>query len=218
LTPRGQAQAEAVGVGLAARIADGDQVLFQHTPVARVVETARLLRAGLSAALAATGRAERVSLAPLTLDMSLCNVRFILAPSQEPEEPSVLYTTINTPTYMQTVSLARAKFYDEFWTSPDPMGYWLTHDSAGAAETPAVVLARMQSRLRELLAMPVNSSGVTHWIGVTHSGAMRNLLRAAFGADPGEPEFCEVIAIAPGDQIDLAQITYRGQSGFLKLN
>lgn len=216
LTPRGRAQAEAAGAALAARIADGDAVSIQHSPVIRVMETAELLRAGLLSALAAGGRADRVAVSPPRPDVALCNVRFILGPGQEPEEPSLLYATINSPAYMQSVSPARAEFYRGFWTSNDPMGYWLAHDSAGAAETPEVVLARMKERLRAVLAAHDGSVERQHWIGVTHSGAMRNILCAAFGEDPGEPDFCEVIVVEPSGR-DQAVLSYRGQSASLKL-
>ena len=268
VTPRGQAQAEAAGAALASRIADGDAVSIHHSPVIRVRETAELLRDGLVSALAA-GRTDRVAISPLHLDPSLCNVRFILGPGQEPEEPSLLYETINTPAYIESASPARAEFYRGFWSSRDPMGYWLTHDSAGAAETPEFVLARMKERLRSLFhetsilsgmrksAMKSNdtfstreppststspfdfaqgrsvsaqgarsaenveqlqkTTGRLHWIGVTHSGAMRGVLRAAFGDDPGEPDFCEVIVVEPSGHADRAALSYRGRSALLDI-
>jgi broad specificity phosphatase PhoE len=149
--------------------------------------------------------------------VALCNVRFILGPGREPEEPSLLYAAINTPAYLQSVSPARAEFYRGFWSSRDPMGYWLTHDSAGAAETPEVVLARVRERLRSLFANHTNKAeSRLHWIGVTHSGAMRDVLRAAFGEDPGEPDFCEAIVAEPAGR-DQATLSYRGRSAPLVL-
>ena len=217
ITPRGRAQAEAAGAALASRIAGGDSVSIRHSPVTRVLETAELLRAGLVSALAAAGRADRVVISPLHLDVALCNVRFILGPGQEPEEPSLLYETINTPAYIESASPARAEFYRGFWSSRDPMGYWLTHDSAGAAETPEVVLARMKERLRGLFANHAGMDRRLHWIGVTHSGAMRDVLRAAFGDDPGEPDFCEVIVVEPSGHADRAAVSYRGRSALLDI-
>jgi broad specificity phosphatase PhoE len=216
ITTRGREQAEAVGAALASRIADGDTVAIQHSPVLRVRETAELLRAGLSSALAAAGRGDRVAISPPHPDVALCNVRFILGPGREPEEPSLLYAAINTPAYLQSVSPARAEFYRGFWSSRDPMGYWLTHDSAGAAETPEVVLACVQGRLRSLFAEHGGTDGRLHWIGVTHSGAMRAVLRAAFGEDPGEPDFCEVIVVEPSGT-DRATLTYRDRSALLDI-
>jgi len=172
ITARGRKQAEAAGVALANRIAVGEAVTIRHSPVTRVKETAEFLRAGLVAALAAGGRMDRVAISSPHPDDALCNVRFILEPGQEPEEPSLLYATINTPAYLQSVPPARAEFYRGFWTSDDPMGYWLTHDSAGAAETPEVVLARVRNRIRALFAAHNGIGERLHWIGVTHSGMM----------------------------------------------
>ena len=249
LTPRGREQAEAAGAVLAARLAAsprlglsgvsgaGNIVSIQHSPVRRVVETAELLRASLSSALTTAGYAGRIAVSPPQPDEALCNVRFILEPGREPEEPSLLHTQINTPAYLQAAPPARVEFYRGFWSSNDPMGYWLTHDSAGAAETPAVVLNRLLTRLKNLFAAPARTKrGPTplanlHWIGVTHSGAMRVLLRQAFGEDPGEPNFCEVIGIEPaaasnprlGPRLGLSGVSgavtlsYRGQSALLPI-
>ena len=160
LTPRGRAQAEAAGAALASRIAGGDTVSIRHSPVMRVLETAELLRAGLVSALAAAGRADRAVISPLHLDVALCNVRFILGPGQEPEEPSLLYETINTPAYIESASPARAEFYRGFWSSRDPMGYWLTHDSARtrmqAAQAEAVRPHHWGNRAKYVLEHIIN--------------------------------------------------------------
>ena len=215
LTPRGRAQAEAAGAALADHVADGDTVSIQHSPVKRVVETAELLRDGLSSALTTAGR---IAISPPGLDVALSNVRFYLEPGKEPQEPSLYYSTINTPAFLQSVSPARAEFYRGFWRSNDPMGYWLTHDSAGAAEPPEVVLARVQDKLRGLFAEHSGkTSGHLRWIGVTHSGAMRNVLRAAFGEDPGEPDFCGIITVEATDSLDCATLAYRGRTALLSL-
>ena len=230
LTPRGREQAEAAGAVLAARLTAGDTVTIQHSPVRRVVETAELLRASLSSALTTAGYAGRIAVSPPQPDEALCNVRFILEPGREPEEPSLLHMQINTPAYLQAAPPARAEFYRGFWSSNDPMGYWLTHDSAGAAETPAVVLNRLQTRLKTLFAAsarpkrgaaPVRPkrgpSANLHWIGVTHSGAMRVLLQWAFRQDPGEPNFCEVISIEPAAASHRATLSYRGQTALVPI-
>jgi broad specificity phosphatase PhoE len=223
LTPRGRAQAEAAGAALAGLLAEGDTVLLYHSPVKRVKETADLMHASIDAALKTSGRDGRVHLRAPRQDGALCNVRFIAAPDAEPEEPSLLYTRINTPAFQQDLPSARADFYRGFWASADPMGYWLTHDSAGGAETVEVVLERLRERLRSLFVSLADDedasvqTGHTHWIGVTHSGAMRALLRAAFGDDPGEPNFCESIFIEPSDQTGWVTLSYRGRSTSLNL-
>jgi len=273
LTPRGRAQAETAGAALADLLAEGDTVLLYHPkgPVKRVKETADLMHASIDAALKTSGRDGRVHLHAPRQDQALCNVRFFAARGEEPEEPSLLYARINTPAFLQDLLPAQADFYHGFWASADPMGYWLTHDSAGGAETVEVVLARLQGRLRSLFdpkrlsensfppqpalsRSPERSEGAVegldwggssataagtaasqtdpkthsagetpsprervHWIGITHSGAMRALLRAAFGDDPGEPNFCESILIEPSDQTGWVTLSYRGRSASLDI-
>jgi len=224
LTPRGRTQAETAGAALADLLAEGDTVLLYHSPVKRVKETADLMHASIHAALKTSGRDDRVHLHAPRQDQALCNVRFFAAPGQEPEEPSLLYARINTPAFLQDLVPAQVDFYRGFWVSADPMGYWLTHDSAGGAETVEVVLARLQGRLRGLFDPNANNAGETpsprgrvHWIGITHSGAMRALLRAAFGDDPGEPNFCESILIEPSDQTGHVILSYRGRSAPLNI-
>lgn len=222
LTPRGRAQAETTGAALADPLAEGDTVLLYHSPVKRVKETADLMHASIDAALKTSGRDGRVHLHAPRQDQALCNVRFFAAPGEEPEEPSLLYARINTPAFQQDLPPARADFYRGFWVSADPMGYWLTHDSAGGAETVEVVLARLQGRLRSLfdperLGETPSPRGRVHWIGITHSGAMRALLRAAFGDDSGEPDFCESILIEPSDRTGWVTLSYRGRSASLNI-
>jgi broad specificity phosphatase PhoE len=217
ITARGREQAQAAGVTLANCIDAGEAVTIRHSPVTRVKETAEFLRAELVSALAAEGRMERVAVSQPHPDDALCNVRFILGPGLEPEEPAVVYATINTPAYLQSVSPARAEFYRGFWNSDDPMGYWLTHDSAGAAETPEVVLARVRNRIRALFAEHNGTGERLHWIGVTHSGTMRDVLREAFGQDPGEPDFCAIITLEPSGHADRVRLTYHDQSALLDI-
>lgn len=215
LTPRGRAQAEAAGALLAAHVAAGDSVAIRYSPVTRVKETAELLRGSLSSALAPSGG---VIISPPQPDEALCNVRFVSIPGEPPNEPSLLHAQTNNPAYLQSVSPARADFYRGFWASHDPMGYWLTRDSAGAAETPEIVWARVCERVRRLLAehAPV-MGGRTHWIGVTHSGALRVVLRHALGADPGEPEFCGVVVIEPDGPGNRLTLSYQGRSAPLEI-
>ncbi|MBI3243035.1 MAG: histidine phosphatase family protein [Chloroflexi bacterium] len=215
LTPRGQAQAEAAGALLATRVAASDSVAIRYSPVTRVKETAELLHGSLSSALAAAGG---VIFSPLQPDEALSNVRFILNPGEPPNEPSLLHAQTNSPAFLQSVSPARADFYRGFWASRDPMGYWLTRDSAGAAETLEIVWARVCERVRGLL--DEHGQGLerrTHWIGVTHSGALRVVLRHAFGADPGEPDFCSFVVIEPDGPRNRLTLSYQGRRTPLEL-
>jgi broad specificity phosphatase PhoE len=98
------------------------------------------------------------------------------------------------------------------------MGHWLTHDSEGGAESPGLVLERIRERLLHIFYSSARIAGQTaHWILVTHSGTMRVLLREAFGEDPGEPDFCEIISLEDIGQAGLAKLTHRGRTAFLRL-
>ncbi len=211
LTPLGRAQAEAAGEALAGHLAAGDTVQIFHSPVHRVEETAEVICYRLLA--------EPVSLHSPLPDPALENVRFVEGTAGELKEPSLLYTELSQPAYLRTLPPARAEYYRGFWGSRDPMGYWLTRESHGGAETPQTVLARLLGRLNGIFAeaesgdgpLPFWESECTHWVLVTHSGAMRALLRHALGADPGEPNFCEIIVVEPGEQPGEARLTYRGR-------
>jgi len=208
LTARGREQAGAVGRALTSRIGQGEAVFIFHSPVTRVRETAELAREALRMGL----RVEGVTLHSPELDVALSNVRFVVSPEQGPEEPSLVYARINAPAYLSALPPARAAFYRGFWDSPDPMGYWLTHPSDGGAETPECVLGRLLTRLREILTDGKLYEVRTHWIMVTHSGAMRALLRHAFGADPGEPNFCEIVVIEPSESLSGVTLVYRNRT------
>lgn len=205
LTAQGRAQAHAAGAELAARVAASDAAIHVfYSPVRRVVETAQLLTETLRDTLGE--RAARIQTAQL--DGALENVRFVPDAARGLQEPSLLYTEMSTPEFLETVSPARAKFFREFWTSDDPMGYWLTHDSDGGAETPTAVLRRLQERLREIFSSDASNE---IFILTTHSGAMRVLLANALSADPGEPDFCEIITLQPSSESNGIELTYRGK-------
>jgi len=216
LTARGQEQARLAGSALARQMADGDTVCVHYSPVTRVRETADILYASLAAALRA-GNFSRVVLHPPQPDPALHNVRFILEPGQQPEEPSLLYTQSNDPAYLQTRPPAQADFYRGFWASADHIGYWLSHDSGGGAETPTTVLARVRARLGEISALDGSHPTQTHWLMITHSGTMRTVLCEALGTDPGEPDFCETVILRPAAQAGRVTLSYRGQAASLSI-
>ncbi len=208
LTARGRAQARAAGGEIASRIPNSRATIhIFHSPVRRVVETAQLLTESLCATL----QTRTTRLYPPRPDYALENVRFLSDSSRGMLEPSLLYAEMNTPEFLQSLPPARAEFFRGFWTSSDPMGYWLTHESEGGAETPANVLRRLQERLREICSTGARSERHI-FVLTTHSGAMRVLLSSVFGADPGEPNFCEIIALEPAPQTNVLQTTYRGQT------
>ena len=223
LTPRGRALAQAAGTALYDRLADGDLVYVQHAPVTRVQETADLLYSAMASALRMAGRESRIHLYPPQPDPGLRNVRFIVEPGQEPQEPTLAFARINSPGYLESLLPARATFFRGFWASPDRLGFWLTHDSAGAAETTDEVWARLRNWLQSKFAdhagagSSSSGAGCVHWIGVTHSGGMRVVLRRALGFDPGEPDDCEAIIVEPSGETDRLVIAYRGQGARLAL-
>lgn len=230
LTALGYEQAAASGAALADRIREGDTVFVYHSPVTRVQQTANVLYQSLTAALAASGRAARVTLHQPQPDSALCNPGFIVGLGREPVEPSLVYAMTSEPDYLEGLPAARAEFYRGFWASADPMGYWLTHDSGGGAESPAAVLARLRERLRDIFsgkALAPDPSptakggggrgGSSHWIMVTHAGTMRALLQPAFGTDPGEPDFCEAIVLQLSGQADPVTLSYRGRVALLDI-
>jgi hypothetical protein len=45
---------------------------------------------------------------------------------------------------------------------------------------------------------------------------MRDVLREAFGEDPGEPDFCEVIVVEPSER-NQARLSYRSRSAPLDI-
>lgn len=214
ITARGRDQAAAAGEALASRIAEGDTVSVYYSPVRRVQETAQIIYAWLVEA-----RLPRVNLHWPQIDLALSNVRFVfrVTGGERLAEPSQLYDRLQSEAYLRTIPASWNEFYAGFWKSNDPMGYWLTRDSGGGAETPRTVLSRFLARTREVLGANGTGASRTHWIMVTHSGAMRALLRHAFGADPGEPDFCGIITVEPSGEPLRPTLTYRGQSTPLNL-
>jgi broad specificity phosphatase PhoE len=210
LTPRGREQSKAAGNWLASEVRDRDTIYVFHSPVTRAVETAQVVYDGLLLTLERDGRLARVVLHPPQPDPALHNVRFSLAPGHEPQEPSLLYDEMNLRNCAGQVATSRAEFYRGFWASADPMGYWLTHDSSGGAESPAEVLARLKRRLGGLVLedghCPSNRSV---YIIITHSGPIRVLLRDALGTDPGEPDFCEIVTLGSSTEPDCVALSYR---------
>lgn len=217
LTARGRKQAKDKGGAFEKSILDGSSVFIHHSPVSRVSETASLIYAGLSAALERSSRNGGVLLQTPVPDPTLCNPRFIMDPQKPPEEPSCLYQQTTDPDFLASLPPRRAAFYREFWTNPDPMGYWLRVDSCGGAETSALVLDRLLFRLRSIFTSDEMPTPDSYWFLVTHSGTMRAFLRKAFGVDLGEPDFCEDILVKPADKQNWITLTFREETASLKL-
>ncbi len=209
LTPRGREQAHGTGLAIVDGSRAGDTIHVFHSPALRATETAHVLYDSLALTFKSDGRPAPKALYPPQPDPALHNVRFVMTPRSKPQEPSLLFAKLSEPSYLANLSPPRAEFYRGFWSGADPMGYWLTHDSGGGAESPGAVLARVTARLKDIFSNAGARRNV--YIMVTHSGTMRVLLRAAFGADPGEPNFCEIIALERSNDSNGATLSYRGQ-------
>ena len=211
ITDRGHAQAHRVAEAISARIDQDDAVHIYYAPVKRACETAASIYQLLST---------RFNLTPIQPDDSLNNVRFMahVNGKDQLQEPSLLYAQLTgDATYFNRIPTARADFYRNFWASDDPMGYWLTHQSDGGAESAETVLNRLVMRVREIFTANANITLCTHWILVTHSGAMRVFLRHAFGGDPGEPVFCGLITLELSEQPNCAALSYQNKTVEVKI-
>lgn len=198
LTVQGRQQAGAAAHELASHISPGDSVRVHYAPSERAKETATILHTRLTEVLADVRSGLGATVFPTAADPSLCNGRFFVRPGQDPLDPVLAYAETTAFVFANQQALpAHVEFYRGFWACPDPMGYWLTRDSHGCAETPASVARRVTERIRQIMDVGVESDrGRTHWIMVTHSGTIRALLRDVFGEDPGEPGYCEIVRIS----------------------
>jgi broad specificity phosphatase PhoE len=215
LTGRGREQARQAGTDLAAQIAEGEAVIIRYSPVRRVQETAEILYQSLARALQEVHRPGVTLQAPAP-DLALSNVRFILGSGQEPAEPSLLYAETALPAEGRAFAPEQAAFYRGFWASQDPMGYWLASGCGTGVETPAVVWERLRARLARIFSQDGAAAG-THWVLVTHSGALRLLLRQAIGSDPGEPRFCESVRLEAAHQPGSVRVVYRERAADLRI-
>ncbi|MCC6188266.1 MAG: histidine phosphatase family protein [Anaerolineales bacterium] len=202
LSARGRQQAWLAGQRLAQEIPVSASVAVQYSPITRVRETAEILAASLEQTPARDGVDRHRRCLPRP-DPALHNVRFLLAPGREPREPSQVFA--ETSRARGEFAPAQSAFYQGFWASSDPMGYWLAHEDGCGAEAPAAVWGRLRARLAEIMAL-ANQGGPGHWVLVTHSGVMRVLLRHVLGLDPGEPGFGEIIRLATADHPEQAWI------------
>jgi broad specificity phosphatase PhoE len=77
-------------------------------------------------------------------------------------------------------------WFAPFFTAPDRIGWWLAQDDP-PGDTGADLVRRIGAFARSLAdAGPLAGRLV---VGVTHSPVLRSVLRAAGGADPGEPGY-----------------------------
>lgn len=81
---------------------------------------------------------------------------------------------------------ATAPFFDDWYTAPDRVGYWVAHPDPPGDDA-ATVLRRIQVFARSLTDRGDDTAGVV--VAVTHSPILRACGLAVLGDDPGEPEW-----------------------------
>ncbi len=210
LSPEGYQEALLTGRKLAEHIQTGETINFFSSPTRRTRQTAELLREGLKKAL--TESNVEATVGSVMVDDRLCNCQFILDDlSYDPIRPLFDVARWRLQETPSTEYRACVAFQTEFWGSPDPMAYWLTHPSQ-AAETPEAVAERIRAFLAERLAEGVSANSLQRDICVAHSANLRSFLRLVFGRDPGEPEFCGMLTVSD------SQVYYQGQVGKFPLN
>lgn len=211
LTEEGQKAVYLAGQELAARIEDGELLSFFHGPARRARETAWGIYHGLKDSLKASGRAEP-QIAPPDSLAGIRNLGFIV--QGRTQEAMRIQLDLVRAEYLAEPSpenAGRLAFHQGFWDSDDPIGYWLTHPSPHA-EDPNAVAERVTAALRELLRQPPRPPATRRRvICASHSAPMRAFLRQAFGADPGEPDFCESFTVEQRDD-RRARVVFRGRS------
>ena len=211
LTEEGQKAVYFAGSELAALIEDGEVISFFHGPARRARETAWGIYHGLRDSLKATSPAEP-RIAPPDILGGLRNLGFIVQGRMQ-EAMRVQFDLVRAE-YLAEPSpenADRMAFHQGFWDSDDPIRFWLTHPSPHA-EDPNEVARRVAAALRELLREPPQPpASRRRIICASHSAPMRAFLRQVFGADPGEPDFCESFTVERMED-GRARVVFRGQS------
>ncbi len=216
LTAEGRQEALAVGRGLAGHIRPGETISFFSSPTRRTRQTAALLRDGLNEAI--LQKNVSVTINPITaVDDGLQNLQFYLGEfSYDPIHPLFEVARWRLQQTPSPQNQACATFHTEFWSSPDPMDYWLTHPSE-AAESPEAVARRIHAYLAKRLTNAAKNNNprrefcvrniCARSICVAHSANLRAFLKMIFGSDPGEPPFCGMVTVNDG------QVYYQEKAG-----
>lgn len=192
--PEGNRSAFDAGSRLADHVADGATVTIFYAPSARTRETAEEIASGLGSVLRAQNRND-VRVPSPCAEQAIRNFHFIIDDTTYPPTDR-MHASL-------PVSAQQNRFLTGFWRAElDPIAYWLAHPSENA-ETPSAVAKRLSAFFFSLL----DTSPDGLYILVTHSGSMRAFLREALGADPGEPDFCEMFVV------NAKGVHYRGQCG-----
>lgn len=178
LTLQGRRAAFIAGVRMSENIDDGQNVSILYAPSARTRETAEELGLGLADGLHRWARST-VRIGLPRAEPAIRNLHFVVEGQQLPP------TDAMHPSF--PAAAEQDPYLKAFWgAKEDRIGYWMSHPS-DCAESPAAVAARLNVFVQSVLEAASPDVSVL----VTHSGPMRAFLRAVYGADPGEPEFCE---------------------------
>ncbi len=196
LTPEGQRLAFDAGIRLSEKIGDGQTASILYAPSERTRATAEEMALGLADGLHRSARST-VRIALPCAEPAIRNFHFVIAGQQLPP------TDAMHPSF--PAAAEQDPYLKAFWSAKeDRIGYWMSHPSEHA-ESPAAVAARLNVFFQSLLDVAFPDVSML----VTHSGPMRAFLRAVFGADPGEPEFCEWFLV------NMSGVHYRGGTASL---
>lgn len=205
LTELGRQEALAAGRELSAQIKPGETIRFFCGPSCRTRETAALLRAGLSAALAESGVTATIE-PTVAVDDYLQDIKFYLdGASYSPITPLLEIARWRLQQSSAAELQAFADYQYAFWTDPDPVGYWLTHPSP-VVESPEAAARRIRAFVAERLAASEVHPQLRREVCVTHSPLLRSFLQGVFGQAFGPPSFNGMLTIEAG------RVHYQGQT------
>jgi broad specificity phosphatase PhoE len=186
LTDEGVNQARERGRLLAEDLSPGEIVHFMHAPTLRTRQTVEEIRASMGDALGGDVDLLEISeqRAIRNPDLYVAGQRIEMVSSAE-----ALAEQLSVPP-VDPETLSQHPFFREFWTSPDRIGYWVSHPAPPGEDTVAVARRQMTFAL-SLLDGPENRP--TRYVLSTHSPVLRAILMCYTGEDPGEPEYLEPI-------------------------
>ncbi len=187
----GKRQIEIAGQQFASTLIPGETVALLHAPTRRTQETAFILHESMAKLCDDMQRSQVRLLEPVehwairNPDIYIAGTRIELVSSAEALAEQL------PPSTLSPEELAQIPFLHGFWSTPDRIGYWVSHpDPPG--EDADTVAHRLLTFATSLLDLPLTRP--LRYICVTHSPPMRAFLRRyLLEYDPGEPEYAESI-------------------------
>lgn len=205
LTELGRQESLAAGRELAAQVRPGETIGFFTSPSRRARETAALLRDGLHAALREHSIIATIE-PTVAVDDYLQDIKFYLdGVGYSPITPLLDIARWRLQHHPSPEHQAFADYQYQFWTDPDPIGYWLTHPSP-VVESPEAVAQRVRAYVAERLAVSETAPQLRREVCVTHSPLLRSFLQVVFGQAFGSPPFNGMLTIEAG------LVHYQGQT------